>query len=116
MRLSRDKSSWRARGILRRDYRHDFSTPEEPKGHPPKRRRKPKAKRVHEGKHVWGEKKSHNPWYLDWADDRPTYYHYQLCMVPGCKARKNTINQRYGYEMWKWRKKLVREGKRDPYT
>lgn len=38
MRLSKDSSSWRARSVLRRDFRHDpHAAPEVPKGRPSRR-------------------------------------------------------------------------------
>jgi hypothetical protein len=53
MRLKEDSSSWKSRGIMRRDFRHIKGDPEVPDGHPKHRKKKPKKpKRCH---HEWIE-------------------------------------------------------------
>jgi len=54
MRLSKDHEGWHADGVRRRDFRHDFSTPEIPRGHP-KRKRRPSRRSRCTCKHVWVE-------------------------------------------------------------
>lgn len=49
MRLKEDSSSWRASGILRRDFRHDPGLPED---EIPKHRKKKRKKHIHEYKKV----------------------------------------------------------------
>lgn len=108
MRLKEDSSSWRSRGIQRRDYRHDFGTPEVPKGHPKRKVKKPRKRIDH--KHIWIEE---GPWWPEWwpyrltkeEAERPTMSFRFKCSVVGCQATKRKTNPRYGYEMHKYRKK-----------
>lgn len=107
MRLKEDSGSWGARAIIRRDYRHDFGTPEVPKGHPKRKQKKPRVRINH--KHVWVEA---GPWWPDWwpyrlrreEDDRPSMSFRFKCSVPGCLATLRKNNPRYGYESYKYQK------------
>lgn len=56
MRISQDHSSWRARGILRRDFRHTHDEPEVTKYKVKKRKKKAQEPRTKPTcKHVWVE-------------------------------------------------------------
>jgi hypothetical protein len=100
MRLSKEPDGWHADGVRRRDYRHDYGTPEVPKGHPKRRQKKPRPPKH---KHVWVEQAPYDySYYSDQPKDRPHYYTRFMCTV--CGKYESKVNPRYGYEYYRWAK------------
>jgi hypothetical protein len=113
MRLKKDRHSWRAGGVIRRDFRHQFA---EQKTTYPKPAKKGTRKRIRH-KHIWVQdeipfvwsRAQIEYWLRTWGYDptlnptpkRWTTFH---CSEQGCTAHKFKQNLRYGYEYYKWRK------------
>lgn len=109
MRLKEDNSSWRSRGIVRRDFRHDAGLPETETGRTKVKKKKPRKRIDH--KHIWVEHTRPYPYFAYWfetnpkEDPRPEQHVYFECTVFGCKAHKYKLNPRYGYDYWRWCKR-----------
>lgn len=99
MRLSQDDSSWKARGILRRDFRHTHGEPEIPKT---KVRKKNKPRKRIDHKHDWVEATEYYEYRSSLGPDYPRWSLHFRCTI--CRAHKWKKNPRYGYESYKYRK------------
>jgi hypothetical protein len=73
-RIKRDSSSWKARGIVRRDFRHDLGVSDET---PPTGRRRKKPKQaITRHSHEWGEWHTSTPRLEMNRYTSPGYAHY----------------------------------------
>lgn len=83
MRLAEDDNSWKARNVIRRDFRHTIGDPETPRHRKSKKKSRPK-KNKH--KHIWVEvdfkeyqryaskRPNRFPWWLYPIGDEPKYW------------------------------------------
>lgn len=119
MRLKEDSGSWRARGIIRRDFRHTHGDPEIDTTKVKGKKKRPK-KNKH--KHIWVEvewqeycryanKHNYFPWWLyGTADKEPPYWTgymtYYVCADCLDTKRKEDVGKRRAHYRrkygWAW--------------
>jgi hypothetical protein len=120
MRLKEDTDSWKAGGIIRRDFRHTHDGPEVARGHAKRKLRKTPRQRKPFCKHVWVEVSQAEyrryeggfggwPWWLyaspeAFYADRASYTTYFVCA--GCLQTRSKVDEgRRSYVYWKERRK-----------